>query len=149
MLPVIFLTGKWSHSGAFVNSIISWHPISLPEHCFAYKHPPGGGGCGVRRLGDRRLLSTCQQGALPVFFWLSHLPLKFPQILILALATAVSMCAQSCPTLCDSMDCSLPSSSVHGILQARILEWVAISSSRGSSQLRDWTRISCWQPRWH
>ena len=39
--------------------------------------------------------------------------------------------SQSCPTLCDPMDCSLPSSSVHGILQARILEWVAISSSRG------------------
>ena len=41
--------------------------------------------------------------------------------------------AQSCPTLCSSMDCSPPGSSVHGILQARILEWVAISSSRGSS----------------
>ena len=41
--------------------------------------------------------------------------------------------AQSCPTLCDPMDCSLPGSSVHGILQARIREWVAISSSGGSS----------------
>ena len=41
--------------------------------------------------------------------------------------------------LCDSMDCSPPGSSVHGILQARILEWVAISSSRGSSLPRDWT----------
>ena len=40
---------------------------------------------------------------------------------------------QSCPTLCDPMDYSLPGSSVHGILQARILEWVAMSSSRGSS----------------
>ena len=38
---------------------------------------------------------------------------------------------QSCPTLCDPVDCSLPSSSIHGILQARILEWVAISCSRG------------------
>ena len=36
---------------------------------------------------------------------------------------------QSCPTLCDPMDCSLPSSSVHGILQARLLEWVAVPSS--------------------
>ena len=42
-------------------------------------------------------------------------------------------CAQSCPALCDPMDCSLPGSSVHGIFQARILEQVAISSSRGSS----------------
>ena len=41
---------------------------------------------------------------------------------------------QSCPTLCNPVDCSPPGSSVHGILQARILEWVAISSSRGSSQ---------------
>ena len=41
---------------------------------------------------------------------------------------------QSCPTLCDPMDCSLPGSPVHGILQARILEWVAIPISRGSSQ---------------
>ena len=40
---------------------------------------------------------------------------------------------QSCLTLCDSMDCSLPGSSVHGILQARILEWVAMPSSRESS----------------
>ena len=39
---------------------------------------------------------------------------------------------QSCPTLCDPMDCSLPDSSVHGIVWARILEWVAISFSRGS-----------------
>ena len=45
--------------------------------------------------------------------------------------------AQSCPTLCDPMDCNLPGSSVHGILQARILEWVAISFSRGSFPLRD------------
>ena len=41
---------------------------------------------------------------------------------------------QSGPTLCDFMDCSQPGSSVHGILQARILEWIAISFSRGSSQ---------------
>ena len=51
--------------------------------------------------------------------------------------------AQSCPTLCDPMDCSLPGSSVHGILQARILEWVAIPFSRGSSWPRDWTQVSC------
>ena len=41
--------------------------------------------------------------------------------------------AQSCPTLCDPMDCSLTGSSVHGIFQARVLEWVSISFSRGSS----------------
>ena len=55
-------------------------------------------------------------------------------------------CTQSCLTLCDPMDpmdCSPPGSSVHGISQAQTLEWVAISSSRGSSQPRDQTRISC------
>ena len=54
----------------------------------------------------------------------------------------VSEVNQSCPTLSDPMDCSPPGSSVHGILQARILEWVAISFSRGSSQPRDWTQVS-------
>ena len=49
---------------------------------------------------------------------------------------------QSCPTLSDSMDCSLPGSSVHGVFQARLLEWAAISFSRGSSQPRDQTRVS-------
>ena len=51
--------------------------------------------------------------------------------------------AQSCPTLFNSMDCSLPGSSVLGILQARILEWVAIPFSRGSFQPRDWTQVFC------
>ena len=50
---------------------------------------------------------------------------------------------QSCPTLCNPMDCSPPGSSVHGILQARILEWVAISFSRRSSQPGDQTLVSC------
>ena len=50
--------------------------------------------------------------------------------------------AWSCSTLCNSMDCSLPGFSVHGILQARILEWVAIPFSRGSSQPRDQTQVS-------
>ena len=51
--------------------------------------------------------------------------------------------AQSCLTLSQPHDCSLPGSSVHGILQARILVWVAISFSRGSSQLSDRTQVSC------
>ena len=51
--------------------------------------------------------------------------------------------AQSFLTLCGPMDSSPPGSSVHGILQARILEWIAISFSRGSSQPRDWTLVSC------
>ena len=58
----------------------------------------------------------------------------------------IHVCAQqlqSCPTLCDPMDCSPPGSSAHGILQARILEWVAMPTSRESSRPRDGTGISC------
>ena len=51
--------------------------------------------------------------------------------------------AQSCPTLCNPINCSPPGSSVHGIHQARILEWVATSVSRRFSQLRDRTWVSC------
>ena len=51
--------------------------------------------------------------------------------------------AKLCPTLCDPMDYNLPGSSVHGISQSRILEWVAIPFSRGSSWPRDRTHISC------
>ena len=54
----------------------------------------------------------------------------------------LSEVAQSCPTLCDPVDCNLPGSSIHGILQARTLEWIAISFSRGSSWPRDWTQVS-------
>ena len=50
---------------------------------------------------------------------------------------------QLCPTLRDPMDYSLPGSSAHGTLQARILEWVTIPFSRGSSWSRDWTQVSC------
>ena len=53
-----------------------------------------------------------------------------------------ALCTKSLPTLCDSMDCSLPGSSDHGILQASILKWVAIPFSRGSYQPRNLTRVS-------
>ena len=55
---------------------------------------------------------------------------------------------QSCPTLCDPLDCGLPGSSVHGIPQARILEWVAMPSSKGSFQPRDQTSASCISLHW-
>ena len=62
---------------------------------------------------------------------------NFPNLIKLKLVT------QSCLTLCDPMDYSPPGSSVHGILQARVPEWVAISFSRGSSWPRDQTWVSC------
>ena len=58
---------------------------------------------------------------------------SFPKVLV----------PQLCPTLCDPMNCSPPGSSIYAISQARILEWVAISSSRGFFQPRDWTSTSC------
>ena len=61
-----------------------------------------------------------------------------------AMSTYMHAHSLSCVWLCDSMDCSLPGSSVHGILQAKILEWVAISFSRGASQSRDWL-LCHWQ----
>ena len=89
----------------------------------------------------------------PVFHWLFNVSdaLRIvPQFgtkasLILSYSTRARTCSitQSCPTLFDPMDCSPPGSSVHGISQAGILEWVAISSSRGSSRPRDQTCISC------
>ena len=67
----------------------------------------------------------------------SHRSLFRGNVCVYALVT------QSCSTLCDPMDCRPPSFSVHGILQARILEWIAIPFFRGSSQPKDWTQISC------
>ena len=66
-------------------------------------------------------------------------PIPFRFVLLLAKWSEV---AQSCPTLCDPVDCSPPCSSVHGIFQARVLEWVAIFFSRGSSLPRDRTQVS-------
>ena len=60
-----------------------------------------------------------------------------------AITNLVVLVTQLCPTLCDPMDCSPPGSSVHEIFQASILEWVAISFSRGSYQPRDQTWVSC------
>ena len=69
---------------------------------------------------------------------------KMSEMQILRLyPAAVLCCAESCPTLCDPMDCNPPGSSVHGILQSRILEWVVISFCRGSSQPKDQTQVSC------
>ena len=66
-------------------------------------------------------------------------PKKFYLFNILEREREVS---QSCPTLRVPMNCSLPSSSVHGIFQAIVLEWIAISFSKGSSQPRDRTQVS-------
>ena len=70
---------------------------------------------------------------------------QFPQLyqIQMCVCVCVCVCVQLCLTLCNPMDYSLPGSSAHGILQARILEWIVISSSRGSSQPKVWIRVSC------
>ena len=72
----------------------------------------------------------------------TYLPIQRPRDPSVCVCVCV-LIAQWCLTLCDPMDQSPPGSSVHGILQARILEWVAISFYRGSSQSRDGTWVSC------
>ena len=74
------------------------------------------------------------------FILIHHLQLCVYMCILICVC--VYACAQSCTTLCNPMDCSPLGSSVHGIFQARTLVWVAISYSRGSSQPRDWIRIS-------
>ena len=70
--------------------------------------------------------------------------LLWPSLSSLVICTVlVAVCAQACMTLCDPMDCSPPGSTIQGIFQARILEWVAVSSSRGSSWTREWTHVFC------
>ena len=85
-----------------------------------------------------------------ITFFISYL--AYPNLKIIPTLTLRYAClsdmlkvlvAQLCLTLCSPMDCSPPGSSVHRILQARILEWVATSPSRGSSQPRDRTPVSC------
>ena len=63
-------------------------------------------------------------------------------LIYLKLLITLSEVAQKCQTLYDPTDCSLPGFSVHRILQARVLEWVAVSFSSRSSWPRDWTRVS-------
>ena len=73
----------------------------------------------------------------PCFHWLSTVVSIFPASL---LPSGVS---RSILSLCDSVNCNLPGPSVHGILQARTLEWVAVLFSRGSSQARDRSQVPC------
>ena len=99
----------------------SWTPVPPPSPY----HPSGS--------------SQCTSPKLPV-------SCIEPGPISLNVCVCVCVCvlaAQSCLTLCYTMDCSLPDSTVHGILQARILEWVAIPFSRESFQPRDQTCVSC------
>ena len=87
--------------------------------------------------GDLKLSQT--------YFWDHHYVWSQVADPLLAQSQLPCVCPQwlSHVQLCDPMNCSPPGSSVHGTFQARVLEWVVISSSRGSSWPRDWTCVSC------
>ena len=119
----------------------SGHPLEFPREGLANC-------CEIEKLIILTLLLWVRVRNMPWFFWilcLAYLKLSIakktrpPSLEDYAVLCLVT---QSCPTLCDPMDCGLPGSSVHGILQARILEWDVMSSSRWSSQPRDWTQLS-------
>ena len=107
-------------------------PSSTGNLCCAY---PRMVSSGVHRVLAHVLAHPGSPGAWsPVSHWLTRTCDAFRVVVLVA---------QLCPTLCDPIDCSPPASSVHGTLQAGILEWVAIPFSRGPSPLRDRTQISC------
>ena len=99
-------------------------PVFLPGESHAQRNLVG----YIQSVGSQRVRCDWVTNTSP---WLN-----------LPWLSEVSEVAQSCPSLCDPMDCSLLCSSVHGIFQARVLEWVAISFSKGSSWPRDRTQVS-------
>ena len=122
LIPLHFLPSEWYHMhiwGCWFFSCHSWYSSEK-----------------LRTNGFWSPISECVHVGVfsPTLTSNSWIPTSWVSYLCLV--------SQSCLTLCDSMDCSLPGSSVHGILQARILEWVAGPSFRGSSWPRDQTHIS-------
>ena len=88
-------------------------------------------------FSKKKNLESISWWCIFVFSWFINLVNYFSCFYIV-----MCLVAQSCSTLCDPLDCRLPGSSVHGILQARILEWAAVPSDRGSSQSGDQTQVS-------
>ena len=125
-----------------------WLPGMEPFTHTIWPSPPP----NLANWNDLRLLWRLQEFLLYPQSFPSKVCGRQPQSVLLAFAShsirlprvnSISvLITQSCPTLCNPVDCHSPGSSVHGILQARILEWVAMSSSRGSSRPRDGTQVS-------
>ena len=111
-------------AGGGAGSLENWGlPSQYPQH-------PASEACDPKSQVRARENSVAPSSHLSTSKW--FLELEFTGV----------MNAQSRPPLCDPMDCSPPGSSAHGILQARILEWVAMCFSRESSQARDRTHVS-------
>ena len=118
--------------------------VSLSYHCLHFRPVilyvcgwGGGGGIVGECIIQYLAISQASTHWIPTALLC---PLKLGQK---RLCMPVCSVAQLCSTLWDPVDCSPPGFFVHGIFPARILEWVAISSSRESSQPRDWTQVSC------
>ena len=124
----------------FTKRSSSWPCLALPvcwwsHHCSILVFPPSDS-----EVFPVRLLEVVRN-SLRLWVWSESC---FPSIYGFSLCLRIRMLvAQSCLTLSDPTDCSPPGSSVHGILRARVLECVAISSSRGSSWPRHQTQVSC------
>ena len=148
------LLAAWSHShGEWQSQLESlgwafprqWEPVALLKE--SGLHIPW----FQRKLGmtifltvlETRDNSVVNLSSPQILFSYLLLPWTFLFLFIFLLKYVCAKSLQLCPSLCDPMDCSSPGSSVYGILQARILEWVVMPSFRGSSQPRDWTRTSC------
>ena len=123
---VYLLSGSFWHSsfGLFQLSVKSeWLPIGRPE--------PGSPG------SDSNTFLPWSPAPCALFFFLTYSFFIYLTECVLVAACVHAQSLQSCLTLCDPMDCTPPGFSVHGILQARIREWVAIFFSKRSSQYRD------------
>ena len=110
-----------------------------PLQCSYLENPRDGGACWAAVYGvaqSRTRLKWLSSYFLPILICCFPI-LQVVAIFQIRVVLSQCVCAQSCLTLCNPLDCSPLSSSVHGILQARLLKWGAIAFSRGSSQLRD------------
>ena len=143
--------GRWAGATVILQQAGSQHLTSLRNNVWQHA-------CSIAHQG-RSPNSWCPyifSWGLVIWLWLNtHMadltlqPLQrsgwsgwYCVCVCVPVCVCVCVITQSCPTLCHPMDCNPPGSSVHGILQARILEGTAILFSRGSSQPRDWTWVS-------
>ena len=106
-----------------------------PLQCSCLENPRDGGAWWVAIYGVSQSRTPLKR--------LSSSSSSTREYISIFLSISAGSIAQSCPNLYSPIDCSLPGSSVHGVFQARILEWVTISYCRGSSRSKDRTCISC------
>ena len=122
---------------------VHWNSLSLKDYTWIWSQSPESLRQVVNSASVWVFAFSLLFGVISTCCWHSFLLwYAFPQMGFWLSACVCDKLFQLCLTPCDSMDCSPPGSSVHGILQARILEWVAMPSSMGSSRPRDRTCVS-------